>query len=296
MTVEPFPYRAKKWAIQKITKYTKRPNQHQRLKEIDFDVLIILDACRWDVLNDVTEWPFGKARSPASQTAQWLQVAEKTGIFEDTHIVSGQGQYERRSLGEASLDKIWEDEWNSRHQIVLPTPVLERAEERLYAGDTPTAVHIVPPHAPYIAKVGDEWLLTEPSVNIWKRPFGGDPEGKFLAPQVAMARGYVDIPRARQGYRASVKSTWEVVEEYVGRWVNSGHRVVVTADHGEALGRLREFGLYAHPSKCHIRPLTEVPLEVFELGENPHATTPETTEEKLAALGYVEMTADSNNE
>jgi hypothetical protein len=295
MTVERFPYRAKKWAIQQITKYTKRPDQHQRLNETDFDALVILDACRWDVLNDVTEWPFGKARSPGSQTAQWLGVAEETGIFEDTHIVSGQGQYERRSLGEASIDKIWEDEFVPRLGTVLPTPVLERAEERLYAGNTPTVIHLVPPHAPYIAKVGDEWLLTEPSVNIWKRPRDGDADGTLLSPQVAMARGYVDIPRAREGYRASVKSTWEVVEEYVGRWVCDGHTVVVTADHGEALGRLREFGLYAHPSGCHIQPLTEVPFEVFEPGENPHST-PETTEEKLAALGYVEMVNDDNGD
>jgi hypothetical protein len=288
MTVEHFPYRAKKWAIQQITKYTKRPNQHQRLSETDFDALVILDACRWDVLDDVTEWPFDKARSPASQTAQWLRIAEETGIFTDAYIVSGQGQYEGRSLGEASLDKIWEDEYDQRLQTVLPTPVLEHAEERLYNGDTPTAIHLVPPHAPYIAKVGEEWHLTEPSVNIWKRPSEGNEDGEFLSPQVAMARGHVDIPRARNGYKASVRSVWEVVEEYVGQWVSDGHTVVVTADHGEALGRLRELGLYAHPSKCHIRPLTQVPFEVFAPGENPHST-PETTEEKLAALGYVDI-------
>lgn len=288
MPKESLPYRARKWLVQQISERFKRPDQHQRLLDLDYDAMVVLDACRWDVLDDVTEWPFDRARSPGSQTPQWLDVAEDTGIFEGAHVVSGQGQYEHfDDLGEAEVYPIWEDHYDHRLQTVPPREVLEPAEDVLYSGKTPTVVHLVPPHAPYIARVGEEWLLTEPSVNIWKRPQDDDGDSGFLPPQVAMAEGYVDIPRARKGYRASVESTWEVAAEYVGRWAGDGHTVVVTADHGEVFGRWREFGLYEHPARCHIRPLVEVPFEVFEPGEDPHEPA-ETTEEKLAALGYVE--------
>jgi arylsulfatase A-like enzyme len=62
--------------------------------------------------------------------------------------------------------------------------------------------------------------------------------------------------------------------------------VAVTADHGEAFGGIREFGLYAHPYQCHIPALTHVPLAKFSAGSAPDRT-PETPEEQLEALGYV---------
>ena len=60
----------------------------------------------------------------------------------------------------------------------------------------------------------------------------------------------------------------------------------MTADHGEAFGGIREFGLYAHPYQCHIPALTHVPLAKFSAGSAPDRT-PETPEEQLEALGYV---------
>lgn len=294
MTPEPFHYRARKWLIQQITSRTKRPNQHQWLRDLDWDVVIVLDACRWKTIDDVCEWPFDKARSPGTTTRQWLKEARDSGIFEGAHIVSGQGQYETvDDLGASSIDLTpFHNEYDRRLQTVLPSVVLDRADDAQDQGKTPLVAHVLPPHAPYIAKVGDEWVLTEPTVDIWKRPSGSEgsvvstDEKEFLSPQVAMATGYVDMDRARAGYRASVQSTWEVVSEYIGQWVGEGLTVVLTADHGETLGTLRDLGLHGHPSRCHIKPLTEVPFEVFRPGENPHEPR-ETTEEKLKALGYV---------
>ena len=102
-----------------------------------------------------------------------------------------------------------------------------------------------------------------------------------------MATGLVDLDRALRGYRASVRSVWEVSNEYIARWVRRGLTVIVTAGHGETFGRARDFWLVEHPSRCHVSPLTRVPFAVFTDGERRGAT-PDTVGETLKSLGYTE--------
>jgi hypothetical protein len=101
-----------------------------------------------------------------------------------------------------------------------------------------------------------------------------------------MAKGIIDTDEAWQAYRASVASTWEVCKSHIARWARDGNKVLVTADHGEAFGGIRELGLFAHPYRCHIPALTHVPLAKFSAGSVPNKA-PETPEEQLEALGYV---------
>jgi len=102
-----------------------------------------------------------------------------------------------------------------------------------------------------------------------------------------MASGEIDLERAVAGYYASVESTWNVVTDYVGQWLEDDLTVVVTADHGETWGRLRDWTMYGHPNRVHVRPLTEVPWVVFQQAAPIADDTAGDVEEKLEALGYV---------
>lgn len=286
MTAEPLHYRARKWLIQHATERLGRGGQHERLNDEEWDVAVVLDACRWDVLQQVTSWPVEAAYSPGSATPQWLAIAEETRILEDTYIASANVQYDARSLGEAELHKLWETDWNARLGTVLPGPVLSKADSLLGAGKRPVVAHLLPPHAPYVAKVDDTWLPAFPETDIWRRAPTESQEEK-LSPQVAMASGHIDLTRARQAYRASVESTFEVVSSYISRWADDDLTVILTADHGETFGGLRELGLCGHPNRCHIDPLVKVPYERFKQAP-PVDTGAETVEEKLAALGYTD--------
>lgn len=286
MSAEPFSYRARKWVVQQISKVAARSDQHERLNAIDWDVLVVLDACRYDTLRSAADWPIGAARSPGSTTGQWLGAAEKTGIFTDTHIVSGNGQYADYDVGHRGITPVWKTDWNDRYGIVLPEPVFERTDELLNEGERRVVAHILPPHAPYVAKLGDNWFPIFPNIDIWKENRQREDAGRArLSQQEAMALGHVDLERAVEGYRASVRSVWDVTKSFVGRWVADGYRVVVTADHGEMFGRARDYWLVEHPYGCHVTPLVKVPFSVFERGTIPDVT-PETVEEKLEALGY----------
>ena len=100
---EPFRYRLRKFAVQQLSRFIPCGDQHERLRELDWDVMIILDACRFDVFNEVVEWPVERVRSPASKTAEWLSMAEKSGLFKEKTIVTANANY---SSNEYNLDTI----------------------------------------------------------------------------------------------------------------------------------------------------------------------------------------------
>lgn len=285
MTVEPLGYRARKWVVQQVTSRFPRGGQHERLSADDWDVVVVLDACRWDTLRKVTTWPVDFTYSPGSATPQWLDIAEETRVFEDSYIVTANAQYESVELGQAELYKIWETNWNARLGTVLPEPVLTKADQLLESGKRPVVAHLLPPHAPYVAKVGDTWIPAFPDTDIWQRNPNTNDEEK-LSPQVAMARGHINLNRARLAYVASVESTYSEVATYISDWVSDDLTVVLTADHGETFGRLRDLGFCGHPNRCHIASLIKVPYERFERPP-PVENTPNSVEEKLSALGYV---------
>lgn len=286
MVSEPLDYRAKKWLVQHFTEHFRRGNQHRRLNDEEWDIVVVLDACRWDTLQQVTSWPIESTYSPGSATSQWLTIAEETRVFEDTYIATGNVTYDSKSLGQTELHKVWETDWNDRLGTVLPDPVLSKADSLLEEGKRPVVAHLIPPHGPYIAKINESWLPAFAETKIWRRNPNENQEEK-VSPQVAMASGHIDLNRARQAYKASVESTFEEVSSYISKWVDDDLTVILTADHGETFGSFRELGLCGHPNRCHIDPLVKVPYERFEQAP-PVDTGAETVEEKLAALGYVE--------
>lgn len=288
MTAEPLAYRARKWALQHLSSVTKRPDQHDRLASLDWDVLVVLDACRYDALQRVTHWPVDSCRSPGSATGHWLEACERSDVLEGSYVATGNVNYANWDVGAAEVDQVWQDHWNDRLGNVLPEPVLDAADGFVTDGHGPVVAHLLPPHAPYIAKVGETWIPAFPDVDVWRRNPGREDQDK-LSPQVAMASGHVDMERAIAGYHASVESTWNAILPYVGEWVDDDLTVVVTADHGESFGRMRDWTLYGHPNRVHVRPLVEVPWVVFEQAP-PMADgdAAEGVQDKLEALGYVE--------
>lgn len=286
MTTEPLTYRAWKELLRVLTRRWAGGDQHERLNALDWDVLLVLDACRQDVLQQTVDWPIGCCTSPATTTDDWLATATESRIFEGATVATSNSLYADYELGLRELHQLWKTEWVDRLGNVPPEPVLARVDDAVADGHLPAVGHVGPPHAPYIARIGGEWLPVFPELTKWH----WDPtreEFEQRSQQEAMATGIVDLDRAVRGYRASVRSVWNVAADYVARWARAGLTVVVTADHGETFGRPRDFWLVEHPSGCYVPALTRVPFAVFADGER-RGTTPETTEETRRALGYTE--------
>jgi len=284
MSSYPLSYRARLWTIQRFSRFTPSSTQYERLGDASWDILIVLDACRYDTLAELASWPIDSCRSPASSTSEWLSQMVPAGLFDGTNVVAGNAKYANFEVECESIHHLWDTHWDDRLGIVPPEPTLDRADELARDESAPVVTHVVPPHAPYIGKVGETWLPLMPEADLWQAK-GPEAEEDKQSAGMAMAAGAVDVDRARRAYRSSVASTWQTVASYIGEWTADGLDVVVTADHGETFGRLREGGLYAHPTGCHIAPLVRVPFARFTPGTTPE-TVPSSTEEKLQALGY----------
>ncbi|PSP81080.1 hypothetical protein BRC81_01435 [Halobacteriales archaeon QS_1_68_20] len=286
MTQEPRTYRAWKALVRRLSRPLVGGDQHERLRRTDWDVLVVLDACRLDAFRQVANWPVEGCTSPASSTDGWLDAATESGVFEDATVVTSNSRYAEHDLGLRDLHPLWEDAWVDRLGNVTPEPVLDRVDELVADGRERVVGHVGPPHAPYVARVDGEWLPVFPEVTAWH----WNPEREAfeqLSQQAAMASGVVDLDRAARGYHASVRSVWEVTAAYVARMARAGATVVVTADHGETFGRPRDWWLVEHPARCYVPALTRVPFAVFADGERRGAA-PSSVEEALSALGYAE--------
>lgn len=277
---ERFDYRVRKWILQH-SPFGGNSNQFQRLDESEWDVLVILDACRYDTLSEIAPWPIESVLSPGSCTPQWLKRAVSASILHGTHVLSANPQYEKvdAELGCDEIEPLWESDWNDDLQTTLPEQVLDRTDEVL-SKRSEVVAHLQQPHWPYVAQLGDSWKLAYDDLGPWE---AGD--GSTVSVQVAMQRGLIDTKEAQRAYRASVESTWKTLEEYLGQWVDQGHSVVVTADHGELFGRATDLFFYEHPCRCNIRPLVQVPWIELHPSTASNDSSNE-VEDRLRALGY----------
>lgn len=272
MSKESLRYRAWKKLIQTLT----YPSYHQvsKLVSTDWDILIVLDACRYDTLNQYTSLA-QPTESPASSTPEWIDTMDTHGIFDNTTIVTGNPQYKLNNpTTQNQLVGLWDSYWHRELNTALPEIHFETAHNYIYATDNPVVIHLVQPHWPYLVRAGDHWIHALDTQGV--RPV-------VESAQVAMESGMFDMREVYAAYQASVQSIWTTVLERVGEYVTDGYSVVVTSDHGECFGRVRDYGFFEHPSRCHIKPLTRVPFVSFLPASQ---TSEEGFQEKLRALGY----------
>lgn len=264
--------------------------------EHDWDVLVVLDACRVDLLRavrDEYEWlaaaDFGTTVSTGSNSPEWMEtnfVEAFAGEMRETvHVTWNPHSGNQLDADDwLELDELWRTNWDDETGCVRPGDVTDAAIVR-HRNLEPRRmlVHYQQPHQPYPRHdelfTGDSLLREEPA---------GERTGGFGR----VIRGEVSREQLREAYRDNLR--WALDE--VGRLVSNvdADAVAVTADHGECLG---EWGVYGHYDSYPVPPLRRVPwvtLSASDEGtadpDHPAADAEEApvdVEERLAALGYV---------
>jgi len=278
---EPFPYRAWKWLWQRIPTRNTGSDLFNRLEETDWDVLVLLDACRYDVLNEVsTNAVINRTRSPASATPEFLSIARERDVFDGTKYVSGNPQTEDNRPGDVEHVPVFEDHWANDLSTVPPDPLYHAAREELATDDEkPIVVHTLQPHFPHLSSIGGETCAVPGGLH----PIYLDERLRDEKLQALLANGYVSLDRAKRSYRQSVRYAWDRASEFAATVAADGHRVVVSSDHGETFG---ESGFVEHPVGVPLADLRAVPWVVFEPPTDTE--TADDVSDRLAALGYVE--------
>jgi len=224
----------------------KEKNDGVYVMEEDWDNLIILDACRYDIFAE-TNWINGileKINSRGSHTWMFLKENFLNRYFFDTVYVS-------------SNPFIWEVK-DSFYRIVYVAPKNELetygtvlpetvAESALNVNksypDKRLIIHFLQPHYPFIG----ETKIEKNEIN----------------PFYLFARGKIEKDLLMQAYKDNLKRVLLVVERLIKELLG---KTVITSDHGEAFGEKIKFfpiKIYGH-SGPRIKGLIEVPWLVID--------------------------------
>jgi len=206
--------------------------QYDLIHKWDFDSLVILDACRFDMFKRVNKFKgeLIKCESPAPHTWFWM-MAMFPGYYDLTyfsaHPFIGPKRYERYPYQACEhfreIVPIFQFGWNERLGTVHPGTVGEvlkhRAETSPYDKGI---VHYMQPHGPWIGKYkfGEPWSLAD---HVKYEKLGDCIARVIRPPPTFMKRVY------KSNLQLVLKSLKKYKDYFVGK-------TVITADHGEMLG------------------------------------------------------------
>jgi hypothetical protein len=266
--------------------------------EAEWDVLVVLDACRPDALRAAApEYGFVEAvetrRSVGSCSSEWLentfQVDSRRAAVGRTAMVSGNTWTDRYlDAGRFDLlDEVWKYAWDDDLDTVPADAVTDRAVRVARDHDPDRlVVHYMQPHHPFVPDplAGDSGMARTGA------------HSSETSPWILLRQGAVPERRVREAYEANLRYVLQSVETLVE---NVDGRVAVTADHGNLFG---EWGLYGHPMHTPVPALLAVPW-VETTGRDQRTREPtlsppeslpvsrvygaENDDERLEALGYL---------
>lgn len=262
--------------------------------ESDWDVLIVLDACRLDLMDEVQgEYSFiprvDSRRSVDSMTRPWMTknfATKYRSQTENTCYICG-SPFSQIVLDQddfLELEEIWKHCWDDELGTIPARPVTDWAisNHREHSPDR-MIVHYLQPHHPFVPDPdldpgqSIDYFNEEPWDDIWTR----------------LQRGEVTKGRVWNAYRDNLRYVLDDVEILLNNI--DADNVVITSDHGNAFG---EWGIYGHPMHIPLRCLRIVPwieTSAVDTGNrNPkrhlnHADSG--LEDRLTALGYHESAA-----
>jgi hypothetical protein len=281
-------YPAYKKSLKPLSRITPTLNVFER----DWSLLIILDACRVDLMQQVeSEYEFIQevdvVDSVGTMTPEWMQNTFVDKFAEEiarTRYVCGNPFSETELNGGdfAELIEAWRYAWDTRAGTLHPRPVTDRAikthrdhePERLI-------VHYMQPHWPFVPALGlseGKGMTTESfgeahEHNVWDR----------------LRAREVEHEEVWAGYRANLEYALDEVSVLLNNVDADG--AVISSDHGNAMG---EWGIYGHPRKMPVPTIRRVPW-VETTAEDSRTRQPSIDEtnpvdidvgERLTALGY----------
>jgi hypothetical protein len=267
----------------------------------DWDNLLILDACRYDVFEEtLTEFSLpgrvDAGYSRGASTTEFLRANFDGRDLSDTVYVTGTTMLYRNSVLQNSVDHnlhavvdVWEDAIDVGEWGITPERMAKAAREahEQYPNKR-LIVHFIQPHIPFIGEFGEE-RFGHIEGSIWQQ----QRRGQLDASREELWRAY------RENLQCALPSVRELLERLPGR-------TVVTADHGQLIGERLwpiPFTDYGHPSGTYCDELVKVPWHVNENGDRKRITADQPdaeydqkgddelddkAEEHLRQLGYLQ--------
>jgi hypothetical protein len=269
----------------------------------NWDNLIILDACRFDLYKTHAasrfEGELESRRSHASTTESFLRYNFEDETYHDTVYVTANPQVNIRIDANGifhDVISVWETDWDGDKGTVRPEAMANRVIE--VANEYPNKrliAHFVQPHYPFLGETARQF--EEPGIN-------GEELDELVGQQARrdrtdiwaqLEKGQVEKNAVWKAYAETLEAALPSVERVVS---DISGRTIITADHGNMVGeRAGLVKIYGHPGNILTEELTRVPWHpipgerkeiVSEPPQGGNQTTNQEVTDHLAALGYVD--------
>lgn len=227
----------------------------------DWDYLIILDACRYDMFKEVVDEKANYVISGGSTTQEW-QIWNFGGKYKDVVYIAGNPHFASAHLKKNfgfnpfyRVEEVWDYGWDSSVKTVPPEEVTIAALNTLKSfPEKKMIIHYNQPHHPFLS---DKELIKRDD-GIWHTLEGGLWGGRKETVWDLAKRGEVSIERVKEAYKGNLK----IVMEEVKKITEELHgRVILTSDHGNLVG---EYGLYGHYGNLRTEQLVKVPWVILK--------------------------------
>lgn len=228
--------------------FKRRDREGFSVTDAEWDYLIILDACRYDVFKEVNwiEGELSKVVSKGSHSVEFLN-ANFTDYYYNTIYVTANPHVSNYPSSQWAENQFISEEHfpyvnpvyskNEYDEKGVSTPegvTKEALRTKKDFPDSKMIVHYMQPHGPLIGKTSVKGRTVDEIV------FNGG-----------------SLEEAREAYKANLERALESVEDLIE---HLDGQIVITADHGELFG---EYGITGHPPEIYFQELVEVPwLEI----------------------------------
>ncbi|WP_435065472.1 hypothetical protein [Halobaculum sp. EA56] len=270
----------------------------------DWDTLLVLDACRYDLFAEVHGFsrPLESRTSRGSCTAEFFEENFAGTTHHDTVYVTANPVPRVDEWCSVDLDAVfhavvdvWEDHWDGEVNTVRPTPVADAIRDAHAEYPNKRVIgHFIQPHQPFIGETG--LGITESGMTAYDKLSGAEPApGKKV--WARLRDGELSAERVWRAYRENLELVLPFVRDLCAELTG---KTVVTSDHGNLLGEfawpvpLRGYG---HPEGVYTGKLVTVPWLETDFEERREVTSDpprgtgsaageEEPLERLAHLGY----------
>ncbi|WP_135662760.1 hypothetical protein [Halorhabdus rudnickae] len=225
----------------------------------EWDVLVILDACRYDVFSEQygdAEWldHVEPVTSVGSASPEWMEKTFTEEYHEEsseTMYVTG-NPYSESHLPDSfpgHVDEVWRYVWDKDVGTIPPEALTNVAVEHYRSGEyNRLIIHYMQPHWPYIS---------DPIM------YGFDPShitgnGGTENPFDKQNRGEISSEEHMKHYVSNLEHIVEHLRTELLTAIDA-ETVVLTADHATLFG---DYGLYKHPVGVPLPVLRRVPWAV----------------------------------
>jgi hypothetical protein len=243
------------FSLSNVEKIDEEP---QSIFDFEWDNLIIIDGCRFDLYNQTVEGEIDYRITSGSCSMEFVRKNFAEDTFGDLVYISAnpffyEKKFKKNTQREETPKEIFhafyntiQTDWNEEEGTVLPEKVSKDllSASKLFQ-DKKKIAHYMQPHHPFIGSdIQDEGMFNKShdKESVWD----------------FAEEGKVDDKRLLRAYQENLTRVLEEINEILPELDG---KTVITSDHGNLLG---EGGHYGHPPGSNHKPLRKVPIHSVE--------------------------------